>query len=129
MKKKIIKLHKLLIIQLYGYLALIPLAFALISLLENYTLTDLIIFSVGALFISVLLLINHLEPIVRITDDKILLYNSFNNRPVVLRKSNFDSYEKINNRMIVMMFNNKKYELKLNKNDLIKLIEILEEIN
>ncbi len=129
MKNSVIKLHKLIILQIYGYLALIPLVFAFISLLENYNIKDLIIYSIGAIFILVLLIINHLEPVARITVDKILLYNTFNNRPLVLLKSNYNSYEKINNRLIKFTFNKTDYELKLNKNELIKFIQILEEIN
>lgn len=129
MKNRVVKLHKLIILQLYGYLALIPLVFALISLLDSYTIKDLIIYSIGAIFILVLLLINHLEPVARITADKILLYNTFNNRPVVLLKSNFNSYEKINNTLIKFTFNKINYELKLRKKELIKFLQILEEIN
>lgn len=126
---KVIKFHKLYIVQIYGYLALIPFYFSFQALRINYQLVDLIFFAAGLLFLSVLLLVNHLEPVVRVTKDKIILYNKFHNRATMLLKDNYISYKTVNSRMIIVTFINGKYEIKLNVKDIKKLKSILEEIN
>lgn len=128
-KKRNIKFHKVLTIQLYGYLALIPFVFAFFSILENYTLVDIILFSSGLTFLLVLLLVNHLDPLVRIDDERIILYNKYNNRPVILFKKNYVSYEKINSSYIKLNFKNNNFDLKLRKTDQKKFIKILEDLN
>ncbi|QEN05514.1 hypothetical protein EW093_12575 [Thiospirochaeta perfilievii] len=128
-KDNVIKFHKVIGLQLYGYLAMIPFLFALLTLINNYKLSSLIQYSIGLIFILVLLLINHLDPEARVTKDKILLYNTFHNHPVVLYKKDFVSYEKINSRLVKFTFNNKSYELKLNKRELIKFVSILEDLS
>lgn len=128
-KKKVIKFHKLYIVQIYGYLALIPFYFSFLALKENFNKIDIILFSMGLFFLIILLLVNQLEPVVRVTEHKIVLYNKFNNRPVTLLKSDYISYIQKNSRLIVITFRENNYEIKLNKKELNNFIDMLKGIN
>lgn len=127
--KKVRKFHKPYILQFYGYLVFIPFYFSFSSLKDNYNTVDFVIYIIGLLFVLSILLINHLEPVIRVTDKKVLLYNRFHNRPTTLLIKDFNSYKIINKRLIIIMFNNTKYEVKLNIVDMKKFITFLEDIN
>jgi hypothetical protein len=127
--KKVIKYHKPLILQIYGYLAIIPFCFAFLALMDDFQLVDLMIFSIGLTFVLALLLVNHLEPVVRVTEYKVILYNKFHNRPTTLLIDNYINYTLVNSRHIIVTFADVKYEIKLNRSDMKKFIIFLEEIN
>lgn len=128
-KNKTNKYFKQYILQMYGYLALIPFVFGFLSLKNDFTIIDIIIFSSGLLFVLILIIINHLEPTIRVTEEKIILYNTFNNRPITLLINDYISYTKINNCKIILNFIDNNYEIKLNRTDIKKFIMFLEEIS
>ena len=126
---KKIKFHKQLILKLYGFLAIIPFIFALFPLLNGTRQFDKIIFSIGATFIILLQLTNILEPVAIITQDKIFLNNTFQNKPIILLKKDFESYKKISENLVSLTFNKKNYELKLSKKELKIFINLIKEFS
>lgn len=115
--------------QVYGYLILIPFYFGFLALRNNYNTTDIVFFTIGLLFVLLLLLVNHIEPVVRVTEHKVLLYNIFNNKPTKLLIKDFKSFSKVNKGTVNVIFNSGKFEIKLNKRDMKKFIKFLEDIN
>lgn len=124
----VIKFKKLIIVQLYGYMAFIPFVFAFLSLLKEHSIVDIIIFSASIITLIILLITNHIEPSVKITEDNIILYNKFKNRPVILKKSSLTDIYKVNSRLSIIKFNRQSYEIKLEKNSMKKFIKIMEEL-
>lgn len=129
MNKKVVKYYKPYIIQLYGYLALIPFYFGFLTLKENFSIIDLVIFSLGLFFVVLLLFVNHIEPVIRVTEHKILLYNKFHNKPTKLFINDFESYSLISPRNISIIFRGSKYDVTLNLKDMKKFINFLEKID
>lgn len=125
--KGVINFYKLLIIQIYGYMALIPTIFAFFSLLKKNSLKDIVVFSIGLIFIIVLLVINHLEPSIRITPKRIILFNIDRNKPIIIYKANIKKIDKINSRLAKLYIKNKFYEIKLSRKQMVRFINELEE--
>lgn len=129
MSRKVVKYHKPYLMQVYGYLILIPFYFGYLGLRNKYTTTDIIFFTLGFLFVLILLLVNHIEPVVRVTEHKVLLYNIFHNKPTKLLIKDFESFSIKNKGTVNVIFNSSKFEIKLNNRDMKKFIKFLEEIS
>ncbi len=128
-KKVVIKFHKQLILQLYGYIVFIPYFFAFKSLQKEYNDIDLVIFISGIIFLAIILLVNHLDPVARVTSEKFYLYYSFKNRPVILNKKDYNSHKRVNRTLVLLTFGEKVYEIKLSSFEQKKFLSLLEEIN
>jgi hypothetical protein len=128
-RKKVYNYYKLLIIQLYGYLAITPFIFAFFSIIKKYSLIDITIFATGLFFILILLLINHLEPSVKITPRRVILFNIDRNIPIIIYKNRIKSIKKINELTIEIHTNNKSYQLKLRKKQVDHFLNVLKELS
>ncbi|MGL1890320.1 MAG: hypothetical protein OCD02_01780 [Spirochaetaceae bacterium] len=121
------KFHKPITIQLYGYLALIPFIFALFPILESKNRIDIILYSIGISFMLIILVLNHLSPMIRVTSEKLILYNTFSNRPITHLRKDITQIKKIKNSLILLTIGTKSIEIRLSSKKANKLITILEE--
>lgn len=121
------KFHKPITLQIYGYLGLIPFFFALFPILESRDLKEVITYAVALLFFLTILILNHLSPMIRVTAEKLLLYNTFNNRPIVHLKKNISKVTKANRNLLLLTIGAETIELRLKNRQIDRLIKILEE--
>lgn len=128
-KRGVTNFYKKIIIQVYGYLALIPFIFAFFSLIKRNNLLDIVIYSAGVIFIFTLLLINHLEPLIKITPGRIILFSIDRNKPVILLRKDLKDIYRINNNTARLSFKDNHYEIRLGKKKLDLLFSILKEQN
>lgn len=126
--KRVINFKKLFIIQIYGYLALIPIIFSIFSLIRSYRIRDILVFSIGLIFILVLLIMNHLEPSIRLTPNRVILFNIDRNKPIIINKINIFKLDKINPRLAKLYVDkNKFYEIKLSARQMTRFLKEMEE--
>lgn len=126
-KSSVVNFYKLFIIQSYGYMAFIPFVFAFFTLSKKYNLGDIILFSIGVIFVAILLLINHLEPSVKVTPLRVILFSIDRNRPIILQRKDLTEIVRVKSRSAILYFGKLKYEVKLSKKNIDRLINILEE--
>lgn len=122
----VVNFYKLFIIQIYGYLALIPFIFGFLSLYRGHSTRDIIVFLIGLLFILVLLVLNHLEPLIKITENRIILFNIDRNKPIILIKKNITKIVKINDRLAKLYIGSKFYEIRLSRKQLKRFLQLME---
>lgn len=126
-KSNVVNFYKIFIMQTYAYLAFVPFIFAFFSLLKKHNTIDIIIFSVGVIFLILLLLLNHLEPAIKITPLRIILFSIDRNRPIILKRDELKKIKRVNNRLAIIYFHKSSYEIKLGKKKMDLFIKILEE--
>lgn len=123
---EVVNFYKLFIIQTYGYLALIPFIFGFLSLYRERSARDIFVFLIGLIFILVLLILNHLEPSIKITENRVILFNIDRNKPIILIKKNITKIEKINDRLAKLYIGSKFYEIRLSRKQLRRFLNIME---
>lgn len=127
-KTRVINFRKLFIIQAYGYLALIPIIFSLFSLIRDFRLRDIILFVSGVIFLLVLLIMNHLEPSIRLTPNRVILFNIDRNKPIIINKKNIVKIDKINPRLSKLYIDKIKfYEIKLSAKQMNRFLKEMKE--
>lgn len=128
-KRGVVNFYKVIIIQLYGYLALVPFVFAFFSLIKKSTIIDIVIFSAGIIFVLILLLVNHLEPLLKITPGRIILFSIDRNKPVIMLRKDLKDIYRINKNTAKLSFTNNQYEIRLRKKRIDLLMSVLKEQN
>lgn len=120
--------RKLYIVQCYGYIAFIPFLFAFFTLIKERNKVDMVIFflTLGALVIVIL--INHITPVLKISSNNIIIYNTFRNRPTRLSKKGIQSIYKVNKTESIINHYGTTYVIKLNRKNMEEFIYIIKEL-
>ena len=125
--KSVISFKKPLIMRYYGYIAFIPFLFALQVIIKDKIVIDYALFTIGITLFLTLLIVNQLEPYIKITPLRIILFTDNRNKPIIQQRKNIIRIEKINKRVTKLVFRDGNYIVTLGKKEMTILIKLLEE--